>query len=165
VPNSYQTAQPHDTMPDEEITKPHAEKHQPDSSLHQEPCADRPLVLIVETDPVVCKLMAYFLEEAGYVVNFANDGYTALDRIRLIQPTLLITGILLPHLDGLALCRLLKEDPVTSAVPIIVCTVLDSEARARKSGANAFIKKPIEKNRLLDIVRSLSTAKSAREDE
>jgi CheY-like chemotaxis protein len=140
-------------VPKEKITP--VEKRQSEVS-------EKRLVLIIETDIYTRQLMAFFLEEAGYTVDFADDGYTALDRIRLSQPALLITDILLPHLDGLSLCRLLKADPVTGGVPILVCTFLYEEARARESGADAFMKKPLEKNKLLEIVNS-TQSKSAQE--
>ncbi len=142
-------------MPKEKIT--HQQKRQPEVD-------EKPLVLIIETDVYTRDLMTYFLEGAGYTVNFADDGYTALDRIRLNQPALLITDILLPHLDGLSLCRLLKKDAVTSRVPIVVCTFLNEELRARQSGADAFMKKPFEKNKLLEIVNSFRPSKSAQEN-
>jgi CheY-like chemotaxis protein len=143
------------TVPKEKIT--HIQKRQPE-------VGEKPLVLIIETEEYTRQLMAFFLEEAGYTVNFADDGYTALDRIRLNQPALLITDILLPHLDGLSLCRLLKKDPVTSGVPILVYTFLNEELRARESGADAFMKKPFEKNKLLEIVNSFRQSKSAQEN-
>jgi CheY-like chemotaxis protein len=124
----------------------------------------RALVLIVETDPSFRRLMKYFLNDGGYAVEFADDGYIALDRVRRSKPALLITEILLPHLDGLSLCRLLKADPATSEVPILVYTVLNSEARVRASGADGFLKKPIEKKRLLDLAGSLIPSRPAQED-
>lgn len=124
----------------------------------------RPMVFVVDPDPAFRKLMKFFLEEAGYAVTFFDDGYSALDRIRVNKPELLITEMILPHLDGLALCRLLRADPVTSDVKILVYTVLDSAARADASGANAFMKKPIEKKRLIDLVSSLRPYESAQED-
>lgn len=134
------------------------------NSTHKEPTAGQTLVLVAETDPAFRRLLKYFLEEGGYAVVFADDGYVALDRIRLSKPGLLITEILLPHLDGLSLCRLLKGDPVTSDVPILVYSVLDADARARGSGANAFMKKPIEKKRLMNLVGSLCPAQTVQED-
>lgn len=124
----------------------------------------QPVVLIVETDPSTRQLLAYFLEEAGYAVEFADDGYIALDSARLVQPALLITEVYLPHLDGLSLCRLLKEDTVTRGIPILVFSRLNAEESAGQSGAAAFMKKPLEKRRLLHVVGSLISSKSLAED-
>lgn len=128
-----------------------------EEELKPPPSAGQPTVLVVDTNPQVRKLMRYFLEQAGYEVDFLEDGYPALDRIRLRQPTLLITDVLLPHLDGLTLCRLLKSDPVTRHVPVLIYSVLDIEEKAREAGADSFLSKPIEKQRLLALVRTLST--------
>jgi CheY-like chemotaxis protein len=122
------------------------------------------VVFVVDPDPAFRRLIKFFLEEAGCSVTFFDDGYSALDQIRLSQPTLLITEMILPHLDGLALCRLLKSDPVTSGVNILVYTVLDARARAVASGADAFMKKPIEKKRLIELVSSLRLNQTAEED-
>lgn len=143
---------------------PEIKRPQVDTTESKTSVAERPVVLVVDTDPSYRKLVAFFLEEAGYAIDFVDDGYAALDRIRRSHPALLITEILLPHLDGLSLCRLLKADSATSEVPIIVYTVLDAGARVRDSGANAFMKKPIEKKRLLDLVSSLRPPQSVQED-
>jgi len=125
---------------------------------------DRPMVLMVETDSYIRHFASYFLHEGGYEVNCADDGYAALDRVRLDSPALIITELMLPHLDGLALCRLLKADPATAAVPILVFSALSADVRALESGANAFIMKPIEKIALLNMVNSLVPSKLAGEN-
>jgi len=149
---------------DDRIISPQPESRQKGGYSEQEIVAERPVVLIVEADPSTRKLLAYFLEEAGYAVEFAADGYIALDRVRLIQPALLITEVYLPHLDGLTLCRLLKKDRATGGVPILVLSMLDAEELARESGADAFTKKPFEKQRLLHLVSWLIASKSLQED-
>ena len=63
------------------------------------------LILVVERNPAVQRLEKYFLEEAGYTVEFANDGASALERARQLKPQLLVSEILVPELDGLSLCR------------------------------------------------------------
>jgi DNA-binding response OmpR family regulator len=59
------------------------------------------MILVVERDPYVRELEAYFLEEAGYSVESAVDGITALERARELQPDILITEILVPKLDAM----------------------------------------------------------------
>jgi len=63
----------------------------------------RALILIAERDRNVRELQSFFLSNAGFVVEFADDGQLALDRVRLDAPTLLITEILIPKIDGLTL--------------------------------------------------------------
>lgn len=100
------------------------------------------LVLIAERDLLVRKLQQFFLERAGFAVEFVDNGEAALARARLGLPALVITEILLPKLDGLALCRSLREDARTRDVPVLVFTILAAEARAREAGA-AFMRKPL----------------------
>jgi CheY-like chemotaxis protein len=101
------------------------------------------------------ELEAYFLEEAGFVVNFADDGERALELARSLRPAIIITEILVPKLDGLALCRQLKTTPETKDIPILVFSLLAAEQRAREAGAEAFVKKPLAEHKLVQVARGL----------
>jgi CheY-like chemotaxis protein len=115
-------------------------------------------VLIVDRDPHVRRLVQQFL--AGVcAVELIDDGYSALDRVRRSPPAAIITEILIPRLDGLALCRSLKGDAATQQVPILVISMLAAQERARLSGADAFLQKPLEKTSLISSVRDLIGAK------
>jgi len=103
----------------------------------------RALILIAERDRNVRELQSFFLSNAGFVVEFADDGQLALDRVRLDAPTLLITEILLPKIDGLTLCRLVRNDPAIGDVPVIVFSILAAAARSFDAGAAAFLRKPL----------------------
>jgi CheY-like chemotaxis protein len=119
---------------------------------------DAPIVLIAERDRVVRDLESYALEQAGFRVEFADDGLEALARIRLSLPALLITEILLPRMDGLTLCRQLRDDPSTQDVPVIVFSVLSAQARAEEAGARACLRKPfVESLFLATVDQALAT--------
>jgi CheY-like chemotaxis protein len=79
----------------------------------------------------------------GFVVEFADDGEAALERARLDLPALVVTEILIPKLDGLALCRRLRDDPLTREIPVLVFSILAAEGRAREAGRRAFLRKPL----------------------
>ena len=113
-------------------------------------------ILIAERDRNVRELEEHFLESAGYLVEFADDGSVALTRARLALPHLIITEILLPKLDGLQLCRELKQGPTTRDIPVIVFSVLTAETRAREAGADAFLRKPLVPSVLLGTIRRLA---------
>jgi CheY-like chemotaxis protein len=115
----------------------------------------RALILVVERNPAVQKLESFLLKEAGFEVEFAADGQEALDRARTNQPYLLVTEILVPRVDGLTLCRRLREDPATRAILVVVFSHLDAEDRAIEAGADAFLRKPVDPDRLIEIVRRL----------
>lgn len=117
--------------------------------------AARALILCVERDPHLRELEAYFLDEAGFAVHFAGDGESALELARSLKPAIIITEILVPKRDGLALCRELKECAETKDTPILVFSLLAAEARAREAGAAAFLKKPLAEHRLVDAVCEL----------
>jgi DNA-binding response OmpR family regulator len=115
----------------------------------------RALILVVERDPHVRELEAYFLEEAGFAVEFTVDGPAALERAQELRPDIVITEVLVPKLDGLALCRRLKENPQTQSIMVLIFSILAAGTRAREAGADAFLMKPLAEHRLVDTVRQL----------
>ena len=115
----------------------------------------RALILVVERNPAVQRLERFFLEQAGYSVEFASDGVLALARAQELLPKIVVTEILVPRLDGLSLCRALKADPRTRPIVVLVFSHLHAEDRALEAGADAFIVKPIDEENLIDIVSKL----------
>ena len=110
-------------------------------------------------------LESYFLTEAGFGVTFAEDGLQALQLARDLHPTIVITEILVPKLDGLALCRRLKTDPITQDIAVLVFSLLAAERRARDAGADAFLLKPLSPQGLKEAVRELLKRRAERADE
>jgi DNA-binding response OmpR family regulator len=121
----------------------------------------RAIILVVERDPHVRDLEEYFLNEAGYEVEFALDGVAALARARVLLPQIMVTEILVPKLDGLALCRAVKEDPALRGTAVLVFSILAAEARAREAGADAFLMKPLADRRLVETVRTLLASRQS----
>ncbi|MEJ7810608.1 MAG: response regulator [Gemmatimonadaceae bacterium] len=103
---------------------------------------DRRVILIAERDQNVRALQGFFLNRAGLGVEFADDGQAALEYARRTRPALIVTEILIPKLDGLTLCRRLRDDPVTRDIPVVVFSILAAAARATEAGAEAFLRKP-----------------------
>jgi CheY-like chemotaxis protein len=116
---------------------------------------DRGTILVVERDPHIRVLETLFLTEAGYLVVFADDGASALEKARQLGPDLLITEIMVPKLDGLSLCRLLKQDPATRGIMVLIFSILTASARSRDAGADAFLRKPLGEQKLVDTVEQL----------
>lgn len=128
----------------------------------------RALILVVERNPIVQRLEKYFLEQAGFGVEFVADGISALARARDLHPQILVTEILVPKMDGLSLCHALKSDPSFSDIRVLVFSHLHAEARARDAGADAFLVKPLDETRLIETVAnliSMSSSVSAGENE
>lgn len=115
----------------------------------------RALILVVERNPAVQRLEKFFLEQAGYTVEFVSDGNSALTRARELQPNILVTEILVPKLDGLSLCRALKSDPLTREIRVLVFSHLYAEDRAREVEADAFLLKPLNEQLLVETVERL----------
>jgi len=120
------------------------------------------IIMVVDRDPHIRELEAHFLEQAGYSILFAEDGDAALVQARSDVPDIVITEILVPRLDGLALCRQLKMDPRTREVSVLVFSILAAAGRAREAGADAFLLKPLAEHALIETVGRLLEQRTAR---
>jgi DNA-binding response OmpR family regulator len=129
-----------------------------EASLHRR---GRALILVVERDPDIRELESFFLNEAGFEVDFAADGAEALERTRRLRPDIVITEVLVPRLDGLALCRAIKADPLLHSTVVLVFSILAVHLRASEAGADAFLMKPLAEKRLVDTVRQLLLLRSS----
>jgi CheY-like chemotaxis protein len=113
------------------------------------------LVLVVERDPPTRELVTHFLRGIGLTVELVSDGVAALEATQRLQPDLIVTEVLVPKLDGLALCRRIKGSPETRGTAVLITSILASSARAREAGADAFLLKPLSEDRLVGAVKSI----------
>lgn len=88
-------------------------------------------------------------------MEFTGDGATALARAQELRPSILVTEILVPKLDGLSLCRRIKSDPATQHMRILVFSHLQAEDRALEAGADAFLEKPLREELLIETLQRL----------
>jgi len=116
------------------------------------------LVLIAERDQSVRELEHHYLDKAGFVVEFVGDGEAALERVRQTSPALVVTEILIPKIDGLTLCRRLRDDPATHDIPVVVLSILAAAARAGEAGARAFLRKPLVESIFLATIHDVIAA-------
>lgn len=116
-------------------------------------------MVIAERDQTVRELQRFFLERAGLAVEFVDDGLAAFERaLRAPPPALVVTEILVPKLDGLTLCRRLRDDPTTAGVPVLVFSILAAAARAAEAGARDFLRKPlVESTFVAAVLGAIST--------
>jgi putative two-component system response regulator len=115
-------------------------------------------VLVVDDMESNARLFARLLTRDGHRVVLAKDGAEALTAVSREQPDLVLLDVMMPKLDGFETCRLLKQDPVTRLVPVVLVTALqDSSDRIRglEVGADDFISKPVNSAELTARVRSL----------
>ena len=117
-------------------------------------------ILIAERDHQVRDLQQHFLTRAGFRVEFADDGQAAFERARATKPALVIAEILIPKLDGLTLCRRLRDDLQTRHIPVVIFSILAAAGRATEAGAHAFLRKPIVEVVFIAAVESALAARS-----
>jgi len=115
-----------------------------------------PIVVLVERDRHVCSLVTLFLNRVGFEVEVAETGYLGLDRVRSLGRAIVITEVLIPALDGMELCRLLKGDP-SLHVGVIVLSMLSVANRACQAGADAFLMKPIDEDSLVSTINEVAS--------
>jgi len=115
----------------------------------------RALILVVERNPIVQRLERFFLEHAGFSVEFTEDGLTALARAQELKPRIVVTEILVPKLDGLSLCRKLKSSAETKDILVMIFSHLQADDRALEAGADAFLLKPLDEELLITTLEKL----------
>jgi len=115
-------------------------------------------ILIVEDEDLIAKVLAIRLEGLGYKVVTAFDGEEGLSAVKKERPDLVILDIGLPKIDGNTLCELIKTDPSTKGIRVIMLTgkrlVGDMET-AFSNGADFYINKPYDWARFLERVKQL----------
>jgi adenylate cyclase len=114
-------------------------------------------ILVVDDVPENVRLVEAVLVPRGYDVVTATDGHAALELVESAKPDLVLLDVVMPQLDGYAVCRRLRERDETSVLPVIMLTaaVGPEKTKAIESGADDFIPKPFDQDELLARVRSL----------
>ena len=115
-------------------------------------------ILIVEDDADIAALIAHYLEKAGYGTEIVADGGKALTLARETPPDLIILDLMLPGLNGLEVCRGLRMDNRTAALPILMLTARGEESErilGLDSGADDYVVKPFSPNELMARVRAM----------
>ncbi len=130
-----------------------------------------PKIMVVDDEPDAVELISFNLKAAGFEVISAGEGGSALKLARLHVPSLILLDVMLPEVDGLEVCKLLRRDPATAAIPIIMLTARAAEidrVLGLELGADDYITKPFSPRELVLRVKKLlerrqtSQAKSER---
>jgi len=115
-------------------------------------------VFVVEDDRDIADLVAHYLDKAGWEALIFGSGTEALAAARQAPPDVVILDLMLPGMSGLDVCRALRADPATAAVPIVMVTARAEEAERIAGldlGADDYIAKPFSPNELVARVRAL----------
>ena len=115
-------------------------------------------ILVVDDDPTIVLLLSNLLEDKGYEVLTAANGAVAIDTAITDHPDLMLLDILLPDMEGMAVCAKLRQNPVTSSIPIIFLTAYNTEDRLEEAmdmGGDDFLGKPINRIELLVRIQAM----------
>ncbi len=126
----------------------------------------RERVLVVEDNRTISSVVKYFLELEDFEVLLAEDGRIGLKTAQRERPKVIVADVNMPGMDGIAMVKALRADPVTSNVAILMLTSednLDSETRALSAGADDYILKPVEPRRLAARVKALLARVNSRQ--
>jgi CheY-like chemotaxis protein len=116
-------------------------------------------ILVVDDEPFMLRMIQIILERGGYAMVAAASGDEAIEIARKEQPGLIIMDAMMPKMDGFTALRLLKMEPVTSSIPVVMLTANPhkfSREEAESSGATVFLTKPFSPTQLLEEIRRLS---------
>jgi two-component system alkaline phosphatase synthesis response regulator PhoP len=115
-------------------------------------------ILVVEDEPDIRELVRYNLEHAGFRVVEAEDGEAALHQVRTERPALVVLDLMLPEGDGLEICRILRGERDTAALPIVMLTAKAGEVDrvlGLEFGADDYVTKPFSPRELVARVRAV----------
>ena len=113
------------------------------------------VILVVDDDPKNLKLIRDLLQVSGYKTIEATGGEQGIKLAKSKKPDLILMDILMPKVDGYTACREIKMDKATKAIPVVMLTSLDHELNkelGRDMGANGYITKPVDRQKLLDVI-------------
>jgi two-component system phosphate regulon response regulator PhoB len=118
----------------------------------------KPKILVVDDEPDALDVLGFKLKEAGYVPIFAKDGARAISAARDERPALIVLDLMLPEVDGLEVCKILRRDLATSMIPIIMLTAKASEMDrviGLELGADDYVTKPFSPRELVLRIKKL----------
>ncbi|MCX6942523.1 MAG: winged helix-turn-helix domain-containing protein [Verrucomicrobia bacterium] len=118
----------------------------------------KPKILVVDDEPDALEVLGFKLKEAGYLPIFAKDGARAITVARDERPALIVLDLMLPEVDGLEVCKILRRDLATSMIPIIMLTAKAAEMDrviGLELGADDYVTKPFSPRELVLRVKKL----------
>jgi DNA-binding response OmpR family regulator len=115
-------------------------------------------ILVVDDDAELVDLLSFNLKQAGYAIATASNGVEALKKAGSIQPDLIVLDVMMPELDGFAVCEILRRSAATARIPILMLTALSSQLgrmAGLDSGASDFVTKPFSPRQIIARVEEL----------
>jgi len=127
----------------------------------------KPKILVVDDEPDALDVLGFKLREAGFTPIFAADGGKALAAVRADRPDLIVLDLMLPEIDGLEVCKILRRDPTTVSIPILMLTAKAAEMDrviGLELGADDYVTKPYSPRELVLRIRKLLKRMEAAEE-
>src|SRR5881409_764311 len=124
-------------------------------------------ILVVDDEPDAVELVAFNLKGAGHEVTTAVDGEEALKKARDLLPDLIVLDLMIPAVDGLEVCKILRRDGRTATIPILMLTAKAGEmdrVLGLELGADDYVTKPFSPRELVLRVKRLLRSESAKQD-
>ncbi len=118
---------------------------------------EAPLILVVDDDATVREIVGRYLEREGFTFAAADGGREGLRLARELNPAAITLDITMPDLDGWTVLAAIKGDPALAHIPVILLTILDEKNRGFALGASEYLVKPIDRDKLIRVLRQLST--------
>jgi len=118
----------------------------------------RQKILVVDDEPEAVELVEFNLKQAGFSVVSAADGAEALKKARAVLPGLIVLDLMLPEVDGLEVCKMLRRDPATASIPIVMLTAKAAEidrVLGLELGADDYLTKPFSPRELVLRVKKI----------
>jgi signal transduction histidine kinase/CheY-like chemotaxis protein len=122
---------------------------------------NRDTILVIDDDPAVRDLMSRSLNKLDFNVVAASSGEEGLRLASEVDPVIITLDVVMPHPDGWSVLKKLKADPKLSQVPVIMVTIVDNQAMGVSLGASGYIVKPVDRDRLVDLIKSLRLTHSS----
>jgi len=119
------------------------------------PIAHKKTILVVDDDPSIRELLRQSLEAQGYQVCEANNGANAIAQVRQNPPDLVILDVMMPQINGFDVAVILKSDPQTADIPLMILSILEDKERGLRLGVDCYLTKPISAETLFSNVKHL----------
>jgi signal transduction histidine kinase/DNA-binding response OmpR family regulator/ligand-binding sensor domain-containing protein len=101
-------------------------------------------ILVVDDDDGIRSLLKQELGDAGYIIEEASNGKEAISKIRSVRPDLVILDVMMPEMNGFDVAAILKNDPQTMEIPIIILSIVQDKSRGFRIGVDRYLTKPID---------------------
>jgi adenylate cyclase len=118
----------------------------------------RGTILVIDDDATARELIATYLAGEGFAVETAASGVEGIKKLRELRPAAVTLDIMMPDVDGWTVLAALKGDPALADIPVVIVTIVDEQRRGIALGAAGYLTKPIDRERLIEIVSQLRVA-------